>query len=199
MTQELPYSASSDRNKTPILEVLREVFGTTESVLEIGSGTGQHAVYFAEHLPHLQWMPSETPQRLATLAPRLAATNLPNLQAALELDVSQSHWPLESAQGAYAANVAHIMGWDAVVAMFAGVGRLLAPNGAFCLYGPFNTNGEFTSDSNAAFDADLKVRDSVMGIRDMADLSVLAQQHRLTLEADYALPANNRMLVWRHQ
>ncbi len=197
MPQDLPYSAASERNRDPILAVLREVFTVPQSLLEIGSGTGQHAVYFAEQLPHLQWIPSETPQRQATLAPRLALARLPNLQPTLQLDVTSESWPVDNVQGVFAANVAHIMSWDAVGAMFAGMGRILASGGAFCLYGPFNTNGQFTSDSNATFDTDLRTRDAAMGIRDLADLQALAKRHALTLEQDFPMPANNRLLVWR--
>jgi len=197
MPQNLPYSAASDRNKDPILAVLREVFSGSQTVLEIGSGTGQHAIYFAQSLPSVQWQPSETPQRQATLAPRLDAAQLANLLAAVELDVTDEVWPLKQVQGVYAANVAHIMDWDAVVAMFAGAGRILAAGGAFCLYGPFNYDGEFTSSSNAAFDEELRAREAGMGIRDLGDLIELAKANGLGLEQDFEMPANNRLLVWR--
>ena len=194
---DLPYSPATERNKAPILEVLQTVFSHTETVLEIGSGTGQHALHFAQHLPHIHWIPSETRARQATLKPRLQQASLDNIATPVVLDVCDTPWPVPPVQGVFAANVAHIMGWEAVVAMFAGVAQVLEASGSFCLYGPFNYNGEFTRNSNAAFDAQLRQRDPAMGIRDMDDLQTLAQTHHLKLAADHPMPANNRLLVWQ--
>lgn len=193
----LPFAAACERNKAPILAVLRTVFHAPGMLLEIGAGTGQHAVYFAGNLPHLHWVATEAPNHVPLLLPRIAAAGLANLDGPRPLDVGQDSWPVTTTDGVYAANVAHIMGWHAVVAMFCGVGRILVPQGAFCLYGPFNDAGGFTSDSNAAFDATLRVRDPAMGIRAIAALEALAGEHGLVLEADHPLPANNRVLVWR--
>lgn len=195
--QQLPFSAATERNKQPILTVLRALWPAPQRVLEIGSGTGQHAVYFAEKLPHLGWIPSETPARMATLKPRLEQASLVNISPPVELDVSETPWPDCNANSAFAANVAHIMGWDAVIAMFRGVGRMLDADGQFCLYGPFNYNGRFTSAGNAAFDEDLRARDPAMGIRDLADLQKLAGEYDLELAQDHEMPANNRLLVWQ--
>lgn len=197
MNEELPFAPATERNQAPILAVLRRVFAAPARVLEIGSGTGQHAVHFAQNLPQLTWVASETQANQTRLAPRLSATSLPNIEGPLLLDVDDGHWPVSSVQGVFAANVTHIMGWSQVVAMFAGVGRVLEFDGAFCLYGPFNYNGEFTSASNAQFDAHLRARAAHMGLRDFADLGPLATAAGLTLEKDNPMPANNRLLVWR--
>lgn len=197
MPKELPFAPATERNKAPILEAIRQIFATPQKVLEIGSGTGQHAVYFAQQLPHIQWYATETAGNLAHLAPRMDAAGLPNLHGPLRLDASTPPWPVSAADAAYAANVAHIMSWQEVTAMFAGVGEILAAGGAFCLYGPFNYDGEFTSDSNARFDAQLRARAAHMGLRDLEDLVALATDAGMALEADHAMPANNRLLVWR--
>lgn len=192
----LPFSQASENNKTPILEVLREHFTEPGLVLEIGTGTGQHAEYFAHHLPHLTWQPSDRPGHEDVCRARLDAAALANLRPPLALDVTQTPWPIDAADGVFSANTAHIMSWPMVEAMFAGVGRLLSAGGRFCLYGPFNENGQFTSDSNARFDSYLRTRDPAMGIRDWEAVDWLAQQHGLSLQARQAMPANNQLLVW---
>ena len=190
---DLPYSAAANRNREPILAVLRELVPHGARVLEIGAGTGQHAVHFAAQLPGVVWQASEAPQNLAMLEPRLRDAGL---AAPLALDVTQPDWPQTPCDVVYAANVVHIMGWPAVQSMFAGVGRLLVDGGLFCLYGPFNYDGAFTSDSNAAFDASLRARDPAMGLRDFAAVNDLARANGLNLQRDAAMPANNRLLVW---
>ena len=191
-----PFSEACERNKAPILAVLEKVFTRTGVILEIGSGTGQHAVYFARHLPHLVWQPADVAAHLPGINAWLDGAQLANLRAPLELDVAADPWPIESADGIFSANTAHIMAWPEVENMFAGVSRLLSRGGSFCLYGPFNYGGRYTSDSNAQFDRYLKTRDPVMGIRDVDDLVRLGERTGLALIDDVAMPANNRVLVW---
>lgn len=196
-----PYSEASNRNREPILQVLRRYFTRPGVALEIGAGTGQHAVYFAAALPHLQWQPTDRcvsgDGDLDGIRAWAGEAGLANLRAPLCLDVRQALWPLEQAQYVYSANTAHIMSWAEVEAMFAGVGRVLHPQGVFCLYGPVNRDGEYTSESNRAFDEQLKARDSSMGLRDDRALIALGKRCGLALLADHDLPANNRILVFQ--
>ena len=188
---------SCERNKGPILEVLQRELVTANSLLEIGSGTGQHAVYLAAHLPHLTWQASEVPELLPPLAARLRLEGTANLPAPLALDVRTAPWPAGPVDAIFSANTLHIMGMDGVRDFFRGVGTTLGPRGVLCVYGPFNYGGRFTSDSNAQFDAWLKARDARSGIRDFEALDSLASTAGLALHADHAMPANNRTLVWR--
>jgi len=181
-----PFSEASERNRAPILAVLKRVFRNSRRVLEIGSGTGQHAAYFAPHLPHLVWQASDV------------AENLPGIRAwgvePVELDVDHE-WPAVEADAVFSANTTHIMSWPQVERMFAGIGRL-APT-VVALYGPFNYGGRHTSESNARFDAMLRRNDPASGVRDFEKISALAEAAGLTLQEDNALPANNRLLVFK--
>lgn len=192
-----PFAESCEQNKQPILEVLTTYFDNVRTVLEIGSGTGQHGVFFAGRFPHLCWVTSDTPDNHPGIRAWLDEAALPNLQGPLLLDVNQPAWPAVHPDAVFSANTAHIMSWPSVTNLFAGVGRLLKAQGLFCLYGPFNYAGQYTSESNARFDAWLKARDPDSGIRDFEALCKLADQHDLTLVADHAMPANNRILVWQ--
>lgn len=192
-----PFAESSEQNKTAILPVLRDVFADTRRVLEIGSGTGQHAVFFAGELPQLQWYASDVADNLPGITLWLGEYAGDNLHGPFALDVTQPDWPISQVDGVFSANTAHIMHWHMVQAMFAGVGRLLSEGGCFCLYGPFNYHGEYTSDSNARFDDWLKARDPGSGIRDIDDLSSLARASGLQLLQDHPMPVNNRTLVWQ--
>lgn len=193
------YSESCDQNKVPILTVLRKAFAGTQRVLEIGSGTGQHAVYFARHLPHLSWQTSDRPEYHASIRAWIADSSQGTVLPPLELDVTVDQWPLHSYDGLFSANTAHIMGWPAVQHMFEGIGRVLETGGTFCLYGPFNYGNRYTSESNERFDAWLKARDPVSGIRNFEDLNALSERNGLRLEADHEMPVNNRLLVWVKQ
>jgi trans-aconitate methyltransferase len=183
-----PFSEASERNRAPILEVLRRVFSESRRVLEIGSGTGQHAAYFAAELPHLVWQASDVAEHLAGIREWIADP------APIELDVDKP-WPAVEADAVYSANTCHIMSWLQVERMFAGIGKL-AP-AVLALYGPFNYNGRHTSESNARFDAMLRARDPASGLRDFEAVDALAQSRGLILQEDNAMPANNRLLVWR--
>jgi len=192
----LPFSAACDRNKDPILDVLRVSFAGRTRVLEIGSGTGQHAVYFARALTHLAWHPTEKLAYIEDLAERVKLEGSPNLRAPMVLDVSQALWPVRSVDAAFTANTLHIMSWHEVEAAFAGIGSALAPGGVLCIYGPFRYEGRYTSDSNREFDRMLQERDPRSGLRDLRAITVLAAQQGLRLAADHDLPANNRLLVF---
>lgn len=194
-----PYAPSCDRNRDPILQVLQRQFADRRQVLEIGSGTGQHAVHFAAALPQLTWQCSERAEHLPGIAQWLEVAALPNTPPALALDVREGPWPRTGYDAVFTSNTLHIMGWDAVQAFFAGVGQLLAnsADGMLVVYGPFNYGGAFTSDSNRDFDAWLKARDPASGIRDAEAVDALAQAQGLALQEDVAMPANNRCLVWR--
>lgn len=192
-----PYSESCAQNQEPILAVLRQVFKESRNVLEIGSGTGQHAIHFAQNLPHLIWQTSDLPQNHTGIKEWLVEAGLKNILPPLTLDVSRSQWPRVFYDGVFSANTTHIMSWPEVEAMFAGIELCLLEKGFFCLYGPFNYQGKYTSASNEYFDQMLRAQDPVMGIRDFEDLNTLAKKHSLALSADFAMPANNRSLVWQ--
>jgi hypothetical protein len=191
-----PYSEACDRNREPILVVLRQWLIASGSVLEIGAGTGQHAVYFAQHLPHLTWIPSDRDENLAGIHQWGSEAGLANLRSPVRLDVRDPQWPAISVQYVFTANTAHIMSWAEVEAAFAGIAKVLVHKGLFCLYGPVNRNGHFTSDSNRQFDAMLRARDPAMGIRDDQALIELGRRCGLNYLADKAMPANNRLLIW---
>jgi len=192
----LPFSAACERNKEPILEVLRIRFAGRARVLEIGSGTGQHAVHFARSLEHLIWHPTEQLTYLSDLAERVRLEGPPNLSVPTLLDVRQAIWPLRSVDAMFTANTLHIMSWPEVMALFRGIGNVLAPGGVLCIYGPFRYEGRYTSDSNQDFDRMLQERDPQSGLRDLQAITPLAGQYGLHLEEDHDLPANNRLLVF---
>jgi len=192
-----PYAESCEQNKEPILAVLREVFAAPGTVFEVGSGTGQHAVYFTQQMPHLYWQPSDLAEHLPGICLWISEAGHNRIHAPHELDVSAEEWPVVLADYVFTANTTHIVSWPQVQDMFAGVGRTLKSGGVFAQYGPFNYAGRFTSESNAQFDQWLKQRDPLSGIRNFEDLVALAQLHDMQLHADYEMPANNRTLVWR--
>lgn len=194
-----PYSEACERNQAPILAILEKVFREPGLILEIGSGTGQHAVHFGAHLPHLVWQTSDLPDHHPGILAWLDEAALPNVKPPLPLDVQSGDWGVDKVDGMFSANTLHIMGWPGVEAFFAGAGRVLRPGGRLVVYGPFNYGGQFTSESNARFDVWLKKRDPISGIRDFEAVNDLAQQAGLVLLADHAMPSNNRTLIWeRH-
>ena len=192
-----PFAPACERNKGPILDVLRWVFADAADVLEIGSGTGQHAVWFAAGLPHLTWRTSDLACSHAGINAWIDDAGLANVERPLALDVARRPWPLASAGGAFSANTAHYMHWPEVEAMFGGVAGLLPPGARFALYGPFTRDGGHTSASNVAFDRMLRVHDPGLGVRDVRDLERVAAEGAMALEEDVAMPSNNRILVWR--
>jgi hypothetical protein len=193
----LSFSSAAERNRQPILDQLRLLLPKQGTVLEIGSGTGQHISFFAQNLPELSWQPSDREENLAGLEARFSADNNQRVLPPLKLDVVHDPWPGRSYAAAYSANTAHIMHWEAVVAMFAGISAHLVTHARFCLYGPFNIDHCFTSESNADFDARLRGEDPNMGIRDMAMIESLARLHHMQFEHKFAMPANNFILVFK--
>jgi cyclopropane fatty-acyl-phospholipid synthase-like methyltransferase len=191
-----PYAESCDENREPILAVIRPLLRESRSVLEIGSGTGQHAVYFAEKLPHLVWHTSDRVEYHAGINMWLQEANLANTRGPLELDVSQSEWPRQTFDAVFSANTVHIMHWPDVEALISGAGSVLSTAGRLLLYGPFNYDNRYTSDSNARFDQWLKSRDPESGIRNFEDLDRLANQAGMVLKDDIEMPVNNRILYW---
>lgn len=191
-----PFSEACDRNRGPILAVIEPLLFDRHGVLEIGSGTGQHAVAFAARLRHLIWYTSDREENLAGIKLWIDEAGLTNTRDPVVLDVAQRPWPDVDVDAVFSANTAHIMHWPEVEAMFRGVGETLPDGGLFLLYGPFNYNGRYTSDSNARFDAWLKQRDGASGIRDFTALSDLASRAQLVPKCDVEMPANNRLLCW---
>jgi cyclopropane fatty-acyl-phospholipid synthase-like methyltransferase len=191
-----PFAPSCERNREPILEVLREHFADRSSVLEIGSGTGQHAVFFAGRLSRLNWQTSDRAEQLPGIRAWLDEASLPNTPAPIEIDVCAA-WPQRRFDAVFSANTLHIMPWPAVEKMFAALPDVLAADARVVIYGPFNFGGGFTSASNAAFDAKLKASAPHQGIRDFEKVNALAQKAGLALHRDHAMPSNNRCLVWR--
>lgn len=192
-----PHSDACERNKGPILEVLREAFADCSLVLEIGSGTGQHAVHFTNEMPWLVWQPTERASELPGLRKRIVYEGAKNLRSAIELDVTQQPWDVLHFDGVFTANTLHIMSWREVEALFAGLPAVLKPGAVLAIYGPFRYRGEYTSESNASFDEMLRARDPVSGVRDFEAVDRLASDIGFMLVADHRMPANNQTLVWK--
>lgn len=193
---EKPHSPSCERNREPILGVLREHFADRRHVLEIGSGTGQHAVHFAAALPQLSWQSSDRAENLPGIRAWLDEAALPNTPPPLELDVGGA-WPPGPFDAVFSANTLHIMAWPEVQQLFAQLPAITTGDAVLAIYGPFNDRGRYSSDSNAAFDAWLKARGAHMAIRDAEAVDALADAAGFHLLADVAMPANNRCRVWR--
>lgn len=194
-----PFSDACQRNREPILAVLREAFAQAREALEIGSGTGQHAVYFAQHLPHLVWHASDVFEHHAGIQAWITESGLANVKPPLQLDVRQSPWPVGTIDAIFTANTLHIMDWASVEALFRGVARVLRAGGMLVVYGPFNYGGQFTSASNAQFDAILRARGVGSALRDFEAVDALARRIGMSLQRDVAMPANNSTLVWRRE
>lgn len=192
-----PFSEACERNRAPILEVLRDHFADRRHVLEIGSGTGQHAVHFAAALPQLTWQTSDLAPNLPGIRLWIEESGLSSLPQPIALDATGS-WPDAHFDAIFTANTLHIMSWPEVRALFAALPKVLTADAVLAVYGPFNYGGRFTSPSNASFDAWLKQYYSQQsGIRDFADVDMLARSIGFALVEDRAMPANNRTLVWR--
>lgn len=191
-----PDAPSCERNRDPILDVLRTHFADRRQVLEIGSGTGQHAVYFAAALPHLQWQCTDRGENLPGIRMWLDEARLPNTQAPLELDVGGT-WPSRRYDAVFSANTLHIMAWDEVEQLFEHLAGVTTDDAVLVIYGPFNYDGHYTSDSNASFDQWLQARGAHMRIRDAEAVDALAEIHGFDLIDDIAMPANNRTRIWQ--
>ena len=193
------FSQACENNKAPILTHLKNAFKHSQRILEIGSGTGQHALYFAEHLPHLSWQTSDLSINHPSIIERITTSGLTNLLLPINLDLNET-WPIahnSPFDGIFTANTLHIVSWPLVEAFFRGVDTHLSLGGILSIYGPFNYQGKFTSDSNANFDLWLKERDKQSGIRDIESILMLAKSAGLTLENDHAMPANYRLLTFK--
>jgi cyclopropane fatty-acyl-phospholipid synthase-like methyltransferase len=194
-----PFAPACERNRDPILAVLRAHFADRARVLEIGGGTGQHAVHFAAALPYLVWQTSDVAENLPGIRAWLAEAKLANTPAPIVLDVNGGEWPATPFDAVFSANTLHIMSWPEVGKFFGALGAITTRDAKLAIYGPFNYDGAFTSASNAAFDASLKQRAPHMGIRDAEAVDALARTAGFALIDDVAMPANNRTRVWQRQ
>ena len=191
-----PNAPATERNREPILSVLQRVLPQPGRVLEIGSGTGQHAAYFGERLPQVVWQASDRAENLPGIRLWLCEAMLPNVPQPRELDVSRFS-ERDEFDAVFSANTLHIMSWDDVCCMFAGIGNTLRDGGLLIIYGPFKRDGHISAPSNRAFDASLRAQAPHMGLRDFADVDRLARDAGLVFECAELMPANNEMLVWR--
>lgn len=192
-----PFSQACENNKAPILQVLVRVFGNIRTVCEIGSGTGQHACYFALNMPHIIWQPTDKQENLSGIMHWVADEQLQNLRNPILLDVTDHPWPVREMDAIFTANTLHIMAWSEVEVLFERLQEYLVEEGRLCIYGPFNYKGSYTSESNAQFDLWLKQRNPLSAIRDFEAVETLADQAGIQLLEDIAMPANNRLLVWQ--
>lgn len=193
-------SLAAERNKQPIAAVLAGVLPAQGLVLEVASGTGQHAEHFARTWPNLVWQPSEPDGQVrALLEARVRALGLPNLRMPLAFDVQQERAPLEGADAVVCINMIHIAAWSACLALLRHAGALLAPGAPLVLYGPFMRDGAHTAPSNAAFDQNLRARNAAWGVRDLADVDAMARDRGFELEQAIAMPANNLSVIWRRR
>ena len=194
-----PFSQACENNREAIFAVLERVFADRKQILEIGSGTGQHAAAFAPHLPHLVWQTSDLPEHHPGIEQWIKAAPTQNLLSPVALNVNDKPWPVAPVDGVFSANTFHIMSWPSVQGFFSGLALALSADGILAIYGPFNYDGTYTSPSNARFDQWLKDRDPAQGIRDFEAVNVLALEQDLILIEDKAMPANNRLLVWKRR
>jgi SAM-dependent methyltransferase len=198
MTDVKHHAPATERNREPIREVLARELPPDGTVLEIASGSGEHAVYFARAFPGLVWQPSDASQAaLASIAAWRAEAGLANLGAPVALDVAAAAWPVAHADAIVCINMIHIAPWQATLGLFAGAARLLGPGALLYLYGPYRFGGAFTAASNAEFDRSLRSRDPRWGVRDVDELEAVARPLGLVLRARVAMPANNHSLVFR--
>ena len=193
---EKPFSQACENNQQAIFAILERVFKQAQQVLEIGSGSGQHASYFAPRLAHVVWQTSDQTEYHAGINAWLDDSPATNLRRPLRLNVDMPRWPIDTVDAVFSANTCHIMAWPSVVNMFNHLATVLTTGGTLAIYGPFNYKGEFTSPSNANFDQWLKQRGAHQGIRDFEAVNQLASEAGMRLLEDNAMPANNRLLVW---
>lgn len=192
----MAFSETCERNKQPIIDILSVELNGCDTVLEVGSGTGQHVVHFAAEMPRVEWQPTERRDELAALTARIAVEAPENVRSPLLLDVRAVPWP-GPFNAVFSANTLHIMSWESVGHFFRGVGQALDERGRLCVYGPFLYADVDTTPSNVSFDLWLRGRDPNSGIREFAAVDTLAGEQDLVLVADHAMPANNRLLIWQ--
>jgi hypothetical protein len=194
------HAPATQRNRQPILDVLSRVLPGSGTVLELASGTGEHAVWFAQHLRPLVWQPSDAdPDMRRSIDAHAHFAGARSIRPALAIDVTSRPWPIESASAAVCVNLLHISPWAATEGVFAGCADLLPAGAPFAIYGPFKRDGQHTAESNARFDSSLRASDPSWGVRDIEDVSVVAERHGFTLEEIAEMPANNLILVFRRQ
>lgn len=192
------FASATQRNRDAILPILRRVLPASGTILEVGSGSGEHAVYFAANLPQTQWIPSDTDSAaLASISAWIQHAGASNVAPPIALNVGDTDWPIASVDAMVCINVIHYSPWESTPALFAGAARLLSPGGVLYLYGPYRRNGQHTAASNAAFDAWLKSVDPSFGVRDLEDVEQQAGLHGFSLDEVLAMPANNFSLVLR--
>ncbi|MGR9072062.1 MAG: DUF938 domain-containing protein [Gammaproteobacteria bacterium] len=197
MIDDKPFSQACENNKNPILQAIRQVFNRPLTVWEIGSGTGQHACHFAGNLPHVIWQPTDRRQNLDGIGKWVQEAGLDNLMPPLELDVNAVIWPCRALDAVFTANTLHILSWEEVEILFNRLGEMFNDNALLCIYGPFNYDGGYTGEGNRRFDAWLKTQDPGYGIRDVADVVRTADVAGIRLSMDFAMPADNRLLVMK--
>lgn len=193
------FAPACERNKEPILAVLKDALPARGRVLEIGSGSGQHAAYFAAHLAQLEWQPSDLEENHASIRAWAAEAALPNLAAPLAIDLVKNNWPAIRADAVVCINTIHIVARQGVENLFAGAARVLNANGVLYVYGPYRYATHPLEPSNEDFDRWLKARNAVSGVRDFEAVDALAAAHGLKLVEDRAMPANNRSIWWRKE
>ncbi len=196
--EELPVWPAAERNKQPILDVLRRVLPASGVVLELAAATGQHVEHFARALPSLIWQPSDfDAEHLVTLQERVRRAKLANLLPPLRIDVTEADWPITQVTAIYNANMIHISPWSVTLGLFSGAGRLLSSGAVLVTYGPYSVDGQHVSDSNRTFDESLKSRNASWGVRDIGEVSAVASEYGFSLEQRVQMPANNFTLIWR--
>jgi hypothetical protein len=197
MNNEKPFSQACENNKEPILQVISKVFNKPMTVWEIGSGTGQHASYFAQQIPQINWQPTDKEKMLPGISLWVEDAQVQNLYPPIELDITDELWPCTAIEGLFTANTLHILSWNEVEILFSRLNEVFRKNTVACIYGPFNYHGTYTSESNERFDQYLKETDPLSGIRDKEVVESLAQASGIQLVDDVAMPANNRLLVFK--
>ena len=199
MTQELLHSPATERNKKPILEVLRHVLPSAGLVLEVASGTGQHVVHFARELPKLVWQPTDPDEgSRAAIVARLRAANLDNVKEPISLDVLYTPWPVDRSDAILCINMIHISSWAVTEALFANAKHVLSSTGVLYLYGPYRQSGRYTEASNESFDTSLRSRNSEWGVRNLEDVTRIAEAQGFVLETTMDMPANNLSVIFRN-
>ena len=200
MAMAKSFAPAAERNRQPLLDVLRRVLPPAGLVLEVASGSGQHAIFFTEHLPALRWLPSDaSSEALESIGAWVDEANRENLLAPIELDVCWPEWPLMEADALVCINMIHVSPWETTEALFRGAGKLLAGGSSLITYGPYRLHGQHTATSNVAFDESLRSRDARWGVRDIDQLSELGRKTGFALEERVDMPANNMTLMWTRE
>lgn len=192
------FAPATERNREPILAVLRRVLPSSGLLLEVASGTGEHTVFFAQNFPSLRFQPSDVdPGALSSINAWIEHCKLPNVLAPLVLDAASAPWPIASADVIFNANMIHISPWETCLGLMQGASRILSPEGLLYLYGPFQVGGVHISTSNEKFDQSLRAQNPSWGVRNLEDVVAVAQKNQLSLQEKITMPANNFSLIFR--